>query len=371
MIKDVSERICFVSPHIYGYFSPEQGYTGGGAERQFHLLSTALTDRFDVHVVVGDFGQPKREKREGVTLHRAYPIQSRQSPLQPIRHVAILANAMRRADADVYIHRGPPRNAGIASFLTRLLRRRWVYHVAHDSYLGERADSLNYPVRRLFTNAIRNADSVIAQTAYQKEQLQKKYNKNSEVIPNGYPQSDDPPPYRDREYALWVGRLDEQQKQPHKYLSLAEALPNETFRLVGPVDEQDPYQRRIRSRAESLDNVQFVGSVPPTEIHDQYRYAKTLVNTSSKEGFPNTFLEAWRQGTPIVSLSIDPSRFGGAGSLFAADNMDRLVTIARILCIDPDFRERIGTAGKGYFEANYELSIVAKQYTQILRTVCS
>ncbi len=51
---------------------------------------------------------------------------------------------------------------------------------------------------------------------------------------------------------------------------------------------------------------------------DVYRSASLLCCTSTHEGFPNTFLEAWSHGVPIVS-TVDPDnliaarRIGGVG----------------------------------------------------------
>lgn len=361
-------RICFVSPHAYGYFNPDIGYTGGGAERQIYLLSTALADRFDVHVVVGDYGQPQRETRDGVTLHRAYPLQSRQHPLQPVKHLFVLARAMRRADASLYLFRGGPKNAAFVYLLARLLRRKYVYNVANDEHLLSFPDRLPGPVRRLFVRSIRNADGVIAQTSHQHELLDELYGVTSTVVPNGYPPADDPAAYDTRDYFLWVGRLTEAQKRPHVYLELAAEVPEAEFRLVGPVDESNSYQRNVRERAAELDNVEFVGEVPPTEIHDLYRHAIAFVSTSAFEGFPNTFLEAWRQGTPVVSLSVDASRFldTDTATTFADGDRDRLRTLVCRLADDAGFRERVGRTSRACFERRYSLDRVTTEYATAL-----
>ena len=367
----MTARVCFVCPRAYGYFDPEQGFTGGGAERQIYLLSTALADRFDVHVVVGDYGQLRREHREGVTLHRAYPLQDRQSPLQPVKHLGILARAMGRADADAYVFRGNPRNAGFVWLVTRLLRRPWVYHVANDDHIESRPGTLPAPVGKLFETALGRAAVVVAQTDRQQALLGRKYGLDATVVPNGYPPASAPLPATDREYLLWVGRLHEREKRPHLYLDLAERLPELECRLVGPVDEGDPYEQRIAERARELDNVTMCGEVSPREIHEQYRRAIALVSTSRHEGFPNVFLEAWRQATPVASLAVDPGRFLGAEvpACHADGSMDRLAEVCTRLATDTAYASEVGTAVREHFEATYSMTAVTDRYADAVRAV--
>ena len=361
--------VCFVMLGAYGYFNPAQGLIEGGAQRQVYLLSTALADRFDVHVVVGDYGQPQTEHREGVTLHRAYSKESTATPLRPAKRLAVLGNAMRRADADLYIDRNPPRVTAFVYLLTRLLRKRFLYHVANDANLTSRFGARTRPVRALYLQAVRNADGRVAQSTHQQELLATGYDADSTVVPNGYPATESVRPPTEREGFLWVGRLDENHKRPHLFLELAERLPESEFTLIGPVDTDNEYQKRIRDWAARLPNVSFLGGVNPWEIHIHYRNAIALVSTSAYEGFPNVFLEAWRQGTPVVSLDVDPGRYGIPDDVCANGNLDTLERFLSDLQTDTTYRTQLASNAHELFTAEFEMSTVATQYGDAIERV--
>ena len=113
-------------------------------------------------------------------------------------------------------------------------------------------------------------------------------------------------PAGERNNILWVGRC-ERIKQPEMFISLAQAFPQETFVMVCPPASSGPaYFESVRRRAGEVRNLTFVKQVPYPEIGGYFRAARLFVNTALEEGFPNTFVQAWMHGTPVVSLSVDP-----------------------------------------------------------------
>lgn len=360
--------VCFLSLSSYGYFTNDSEIAGGGAQRQLYLVSTELADELDVHMIVGDFGQPQTEVREGVTLHRAYHPERESGARSQIRKLAKLGNAMRRADTDIYVHRGGAKKAAITYALTRLLGKRWVYNLASDNNIWVHPNRLSPPMRHLFDHALKNSHAIIAQTPFQQEELREEHGVDSTVVPNGYPRAETYKQFSDREFFLWVGRINQSNKRPHLFLDIAEALPESQFVLIGLSDGEPEYETRIKQRAADLDNVRFTGPVDPDEIHTYYRDAIALVNTSNVEGFPNTFLEAWRYGTPVVSLSVDPNRFIDIehGELLYADGNEQALIDTACQLSDVEIRQSIGSESQEAFEATYEIGPVAKKYAEAI-----
>lgn len=364
----MSTRVCFVSLGLYAYFNPEATETAGGAERQLYLLSQKLSDWFEMHAVVGDYGQPKREVLDGVVLHRAYsPDQNTSSLAQPLELVK-LGLAMKRADADVYVYRGHPRKAGVVALIARLLRKKFIYNLANDPNVTDQRDSLSFPFRSLFDWGVKNAKTVIAQTSKQQQLIRERFETDCTVVPNGYPTVNETLSHEERGPAIWVGRFDPNQKRPHLFLDLAERLPDYEFLLIGPEGLDKEYYERVVERAAVLDNVTYVGPVAPDDIHDYYRQASVLVNTSSHEGFPNTFLEAWRYATPVVSLNVDPARYLNVSlEGYAEGDMEDLETLAGSFLTDTERRRAVGKQSKKSFEAQYSLQTVASRYNHIIK----
>jgi glycosyltransferase involved in cell wall biosynthesis len=133
---------------------------------------------------------------------------------------------------------------------------------------------------------------------------------------------------------LWVARSEEV-KRPMLFLDLAEALPEARCRMI--CSKQDEGLReKVRERAGRLANVEFLGGVPYGEIQDHFDAAKVLVNTSSHEGVPNTFIHAGRGGAAIASLEVDPDGMFGEfrAGVLAHGNMKTMTDQVRGLLTD-------------------------------------
>lgn len=362
----MTEPICFISPSIYGYFSSDSGPTGGGAERQLYLLSQELKEEYDIHFVVDDFGQPPIEHYQGVTLHRASFPDENTSRLNVLQTVF---SAMRASNAEVYIDRNPPRIACITYIFSRIFQSHWVYNIANDANISGRPESLSTPFQICFKQAVTDADIVITQTEHQANILRERYDKGSFVVPNGYPLAESIVPHNERTYFLWVGWMSEEQKQPHLFVDLAESLPEYSFVLVGPADNEK-YHQQLLDRVNQLENIRYDGPVDPEEIHEYYREAIALVNTSAYEGFPNTFLEAWRVATPVISLNFPHSRLimDTDEFCYADGNFEKMKEITVNIAEDINSRASVGISNQKSMEKHLEISEVALRYKNAIES---
>lgn len=76
--------------------------------------------------------------------------------------------------------------------------------------------------------------------------------------------------------------------------------------MVGGRGEPPQLYDEIGAAVPKLPNLKFFGFIPYHKVNEFFRRASVFVNTSSVEGFPNTFIQAWDHYIPVVSLNVDP-----------------------------------------------------------------
>ena len=112
-----------------------------------------------------------------------------------------------------------------------------------------------------------------------------------------------------------------------------------------------------------LSNVVFRGQVGPEEAERVIGEAALLLCTSDQEGFPNTFLQAWSYGTPVVTLQIDPDSIIKRLELGAVTGtVDAMVENVQRLLKSPDERQRIAVSAREYILGRHSAEAVVKAF---------
>jgi glycosyltransferase involved in cell wall biosynthesis len=223
-----------------------------------------------------------------------------------------LNRALRRADANVYYHNCAEYVTGQIALWCRSDGRKFVYSSASDLDCTPGLPGLKkWRVRVLYRYGLLHADRIVVQTRKQQGMLRDGFGLKSTVLPMPCPGpsateylAPEPPRY-DSCRILWVGRICPE-KCPERLLELARLCPEMHFDVVGPADGSE-YAREICNRARTFPNLTLHGSMPRARMPEFYKRAACLCCTSVLEGFPNTFLEAWSHGLPVVS-TFDPDR---------------------------------------------------------------
>jgi glycosyltransferase involved in cell wall biosynthesis len=349
--------VCIVSHNCYG--AVRGGNTGfiGGVERQTSLLAWWLVERgHEVSLLTWDEGGGAEERIRGV---RVIKICRQQAGLPGLRFFhpkwSGLNRAMARADAQVYYHNFSECVTGQMALWCRWHGRGFVFSAASDADCDPALPELHsYRERVLYRYGVRHADRVIVQTLNQQRRMRDLFGLESTVIPMPCPVPSAPladRPEQGQVRVLWIGRVCEV-KRPDRLLDLAEQCPQAAFDLVGPF-YQDGYCPAIKERACRVPNVSIHGAVPRDRMSEFYQRASLLCCTSDYEGFPNTFLEAWSHGVPVVS-TVDPDGVIARRNLgrHCADPAELAKAMTELLRSPEEYREVSANARRYFLETH-------------------
>jgi Glycosyl transferases group 1/Glycosyl transferase 4-like domain len=314
-------KICLVNLRALPAMSEAHKHERVGGEEVQHAQLAAALARLghDVRLVVADFGQPDGAVFDGVTTLKSF---KESAGLPGLRFIhprwTKLWRAISRADADVYYYSCAGMILGMLAMFCRLNKRRLVFRVARDDDCDP--DQVEIRFRRdrwLYQYGLKRTDAVLVQTVTQQRALLKNYGLPSTVAGMlvARPLQDVASGAQDID-VLWVANI-RQVKRPDRILAMARAMPKVHFHMAGaPVPGEEALYRKIEKESRSLPNLTFHGGVPYLDIGKLFDRAKVFANTSDLEGFPNTYLQAWVRGIPVVT-TFDPDgqvRSAGLGS---------------------------------------------------------
>lgn len=316
-------NICIVAKYYYGE-------RVGGAEVQAWLLARELASRghtvsYVCESLSGRDGT--REAIDGVQVHW----------LKHLRHFNLLsmpsyAAALRRIRPDVVLHRY---TSGYEAALGRYCRRYSAKFVwictdnaspVRNRFIGMLREILNRNARPfykrwpLFVHAwlkdrsrehgMRLVTHPCVQNPIQENLFRDHFRREAFRFPSGHQIPDSLPAKENPPIALWVGGFSKV-KRPELFLEVAQKCKDLDIQFVMisksvPKDPHTPAEP-FHDYAADTANFQWLTNVPFEETLTWFDRAELLVCTSESEGFPNTFVQAWSRGAPVVSIDVNPN----------------------------------------------------------------
>lgn len=363
--------VCFISHHAYALFDQSTTKYFGGAEVQLYQLAIQLAKltNYRVSFQVGDFGQAAQQKFGKINVFKSYfkVAWLPQILLRPL-YIIQFFHSLLAINADVYVQRAAGFETGLVALFCRLFSRKFIYMVAHDIDVNGDYRKQNQILGRIYIYGLTHAHLIITQHLAQSEMLQKNYQLPSVILRSGYPIV--PRAKAHKKNILWVARLDSW-KQPEIFLKLVKALPQYHFVMVAPTSGDSNYANVIYRQAATLTNLKVIRHVPFSQINQYFQEAKLFINTSRFEGFPNTYIQAAINQTPVISLLVNPDniltehKFGFS----AQGSFTRLKAQTRKVMENHQLWETLSSNSYHYAHTHHDLTQIATKLDQLISQV--
>jgi len=261
-------------------------------------------DLFDIHIILGDnnFNLFKTQKYDEIKLHLSLPIKP--NIITQLIGVINLFLTLIKINPDVIIQRGGSIPTGLIALYSKIFRKKFIFSIAHKNDVIR--NGKDFPIQIFYNFGLKNSNYIIAQSRDQIKLLEEEKslrNKNIKLIKSGYDLGNFQK--KEKEFILWVGRA-VNWKRPDLFLKFARNVPDENFVMICPLFEDKVLFDNLKQQAQEISNLTYIDYVPFNHINQYFESAKIFINTSIKEGFPNTFIQATKNGTPILSLKVDP-----------------------------------------------------------------
>ena len=341
-----------------------------GVEYQVELLAEELHRRPDVSLSYVARRIPSGAAAQDVP----YPL-FRIGSEAGIRRRAVFFDAgdlrrtLEQLQPDVIYQQGRLSYTGTCAAYARRARIPFFFHIAHEFDLNLRWITLRWSPNTPFDIVeyligdwgLKHATHIIAQSARQARLLQESLGlKTAAVIRNFQPLPAALPPKPSGPMQIfWVANLKDF-KRPALFVELAESFVGRddvSFIMAGRPATERRFQP-LMSKIPTVPNLKYLGELPIAQVNETMSRASVHVNTSSFEGFPNTFLQAWARGAVVLSLAVDPDEPGmeAQGIGYCAGSLERMREIIDHLARNPALRQSVAERAFDFVHRNHSLA---------------
>jgi len=360
-MRDV--KICFI-------LGSNWEKTKGGSEYQVKLIIDYLKKykNYDIYYIYTDRKYSVEEKN-GV---KYYTIPKRSKKIgKPycldFFRVNKILNIIR---PDIIYQRSGSAFTGIAAYYARKNNIKVIWHIAHQKEIErfkikwkDLSSPLNCINGKFLEYGIKQADWILGQARYQNELLQKNYGRSCDlVISNFQPVPKCEINKKKPIKVVWVANY-KKWKRPEIFLKLAEKFKTQKgvkFIMIGR-PKNTAWFDEIQNKSSEFSNFSYLGEKPIDEVNRILCKAHIFVNTSSYEGFPNTFIQAWMRQVPVISLNIDPDDFIKKKRIgYFSRTFPQMVKDLQLLLDNPEIREEMGIQAQEFAFKTFSLNNIGE-----------
>ena len=345
-------------------FNQKSIKTFGGASVQLFLMNKELNkySNLKTFAIINDCYQLNPDENSSFNLVRTF-----QRKDFIFKKIYSFHEKIKEIKPDFILQRGLTLASCLLSIYCHFFKIKYIFMFAHDRESQGRYQKSNRQCL-FFRFLLKFSYLLIVQNKEQREDLSDKYSFKIETIYSGYEIKTSENQFAEKNDILWVSRLDSW-KRPEIFIKLAEARPQLKFVMIAPIlKDNKSYGEKIYQQAAKVKNLEVLPFVSFKDIDFYFKKAKVFVNTSTQEGFPNTFIQAGKNQTPILSLKINPNNFLSEykAGLCCQDDFAFMLKNLDLFFEDKKFYEELSSNVYQYVKKNHNIKDKGKELRNLI-----
>lgn len=351
-----------------GFYDRSVGWDGG-AERQMTLLARTLAER---GVQVAHITFPVRDPVEltyPITLVSRAPRRGT-GIRRGLRELLAISRAFVEADGDVLVIRSGSAVLAIASLYCLVRRRKLIFSSSNISDFT--LETMSARSKPFYAFGLRRTCAVVVQSDDQRALAEERFPwlRKMVHIPSFAEGAGESSAETDgtAETFLWFGRC-VPYKHPLRYVELARAVPEARFRMiVTRMSEAGDLGERLADAIADVPNLELIDPVTHPRLLELIKRSVAVVNTSTLEGMPNAFLEAWSCGVSVLTFEFDPDDVVTRHELgvSASGSWDAFVDGAARLWRSRTDRVEISRRVRSYVHDTHSIESVGNRWIELI-----
>jgi len=331
----------------------------GGAEYQLKCLLDKIgpADGFTIYYLTRKYDpalRPESYKIVSIAKHKGI---RRYGTFFDVFNLLKLLNKIK---PDIIYQRVGCAYTGIAGYYAKQNNCKMVWHIASDSDVAffqnrkSLSSGFRYIDKKILEYGIKSSCYIIAQTTQQAELLKNRYGRTpTTIIRNFHPLPQERIKKTNPIKIVWVANF-KRLKQPEYFIRLSNDLTHvgekvECIMIGAPASSDFEWQCSLQNEINKIAHLMYLGVLPQQDVNAILAKAHIFVNTSTYEGFPNTFIQAWMRKVPVVSLHCNPDGVLNKQRIgFICDNYKNMLEKVVELIKNPLLRNEMGIKAQTY-----------------------